>query len=114
MYATLLCYVFPSVPPRPFVFVSFSRVARAYTPLRYQACIQKKVGESGDQGFGCNTFVGLGKWCARQRSLNSAGNMSVERQQRLNALDFEWDGKRIGGRSGVVKSYTKKRKNAGT
>jgi hypothetical protein len=38
--------------------------------------------------------------------------MSVERQQRLNALDFEWDGKRIGGRSGVVKS--KKRKNAGT
>ena len=46
-----------------------------------QAKVPKTVGEDAGEAFGGADFIGLGKWCARQRLLNSSGGLTVEKQQ---------------------------------
>ena len=54
--------------------------------LRYivKARVSRNVGEGGsEESFGGADFLGLGKWCTRQRTLNKSGLLTVERQQVL-------------------------------
>lgn len=47
-----------------------------------KARVSRNVGEGGsEESFGGADFLGLGKWCTRQRTLNKSGLLTVERQQ---------------------------------
>ena len=57
-------------------------------PRTLQAKVPKNVGEDAGESFGGADFIGLGKWCARQRLLNSSGSLTVEKQQVILSLSF--------------------------
>ena len=57
-------------------------------PHTLQAKVPKNVGEDAGESFGGADFIGLGKWCARQRLLNSSGSLTVEKQQVILSLSF--------------------------
>jgi hypothetical protein len=47
-----------------------------------KARVSKNVGEGGsEESFGGADFLGLGKWCVKQRALNKSGLLTVEKQQ---------------------------------
>lgn len=49
--------------------------------------MSKNVGEGGsEESFGGADFLGLGKWCVKQRALNKRGLLTVEKQQ----VDFHF------------------------
>ena len=49
--------------------------------IALQAKVPKTVGQQVVESFGGADFIGLGKWSARQRVLNSSGGLTVEKQQ---------------------------------
>ena len=72
----------------------------------------KTVGQHVGESFGGADFIGLGKWSARQRVLNSSGGLTVEKQQvrfRRNpksflnsSCDLTVERQQVGSRSTVV------------